>query len=329
MSELDYDVVVIGSGISGLSAAIYAGRAGNSPLVIKGSEPGGQLTLTTDVANYPGFPEGISGPELINRMNKQARNFGASFSEGIVEDIDRSSNNSLKVTLSSDEAVITRSIIVASGASAKMLGVPGEEDLMGYGVSTCATCDGAFFRDDDMIVVGGGDAALEEASFLTKFADTVYLVHRRKEFRAEEYWVNEVKDKVGAGDIELVLNSELNQIDGSKEEGIESVQVIEHPEGYPSDKEDEADISTKRLDVEAVFVAIGHTPNTDFLDNTPVKTDESGYIQTLSTDSTGGTETDMDGVFAAGDVVDYKYQQAATASGMGVKAALDVDSYLD
>jgi len=180
-----------------------------------------------------------------------------------------------------------------------------------------------------MIVVGGGDAALEEASFLTKFADTVYLVHRRKEFRAEEYWVNEVKDKVGAGDIELVLNSELNQIDGSKEEGIESVQVIEHPEGYPSDKEDEADISTKRLDVEAVFVAIGHTPNTDFLDNTPVKTDESGYIQTLSTDSTGGTETDMDGVFAAGDVVDYKYQQAATASGMGVKAALDVDSYLD
>ncbi|HMB49541.1 MAG TPA: FAD-dependent oxidoreductase, partial [Natronoarchaeum rubrum] len=174
-------LVVAGTGISGLTAAIYAGRSNNDPLVIEGDEPGGQLTLTTDVANYPGFPEGISGPELVNNMKEQARKFGADLKNGVIESVDDSSRP-FRVELKNGDVYTADAVIAASGASARTLGVPGEDELMGYGLSTCATCDGAFFRDEDMIVVGGGDAAMEEASFLTKFADTVYLVHRREEF---------------------------------------------------------------------------------------------------------------------------------------------------
>ncbi|WP_331232664.1 thioredoxin-disulfide reductase [Natronorarus salvus] len=321
-------MIVAGSGISGLTAAIYAGRANNDPLVIEGGEPGGQLTLTTDVANYPGFPEGISGPELIDRMKRQAKRFGAEVEHGVIENVDASSRP-FRVELRDGTIYTTDALVVASGASARTLGVPGEDELMGYGVSTCATCDGAFFRDEEMVVVGGGDAACEEASFLTKFAEKVYLVHRREEFRAEGYWVDRIEEKVEAGEIELVLNSEVTEIHGSPEAGVESVSLVRHPDGHPTAKPDDPATEEFDLDVAAFFVAIGHTPNTDFLEGTGVEMDSEGYIK--ARDGTGGgqTRTDVEGIFAAGDVVDFHYQQAITAGGMGCKAAIDADEYLD
>jgi thioredoxin reductase (NADPH) len=328
MSENHHSVVIIGSGIAGLSAAIYAGRAGNNPLVIKGGEPGGQLTLTTDVANYPGFPEGISGPELIQRMTEQAEQFGTKFQNAIVEHVD-DSDRPFDIHLRNNDVLTADAVIVASGASARTLGVPGEDELMGYGVSTCATCDGAFFRDEEMVVVGGGDAALEEATFLTKFASKVYLVHRRDEFRAEQIWQDTVQEKVESGDIELVLNSEVVEIEGSQDEGVERVRLVTNPDGKPTEKLDEEETEEWTLDVSAFFVAIGHTPNTEFLTETGVMLDDAGYLTTLPTDGGNETETGVPGLFGAGDVVDDHYQQAATASGMGVKAALDVDAYLD
>ena len=195
-------LIVAGTGAAGLTAAIYAARSNNDPLVLEGDEPGGQLTLTSEVENFPGFPEGLSGPDLINNMKEQAERFGTELKHGIVADID-DSERPFRVELSNGDVYTCDAFIAASGASARTLGVPGEDDLMGYGVSTCATCDGAFFRDKDMLVVGGGDAAMEEAHFLTKFADTVYIAHRREEFRAEDYWIDRVQKKVDAGEIEL------------------------------------------------------------------------------------------------------------------------------
>ena len=320
-------LIIAGTGISGLTAAIYAGRSNNDPLVLEGDEPGGQLTLTTDVANYPGFPDGIGGPELINRMKEQAEQFGAELDHGIVERVD-DSDRPFTVELTNGDVYTCDAFIAASGASARTLGIPGEDDLMGYGVSTCATCDGAFFRGEDMLVIGGGDAAMEEAHFLTKFADTVYLAHRREEFRAEDYWIERVEEEVEAGNMEIMKNTELLEIHGSAEEGVDHVTLARNETGYPSEHLDDPETETFDFDVGAVFLAIGHTPNTDYLEGTDVELDDAGYALTEGGDGAGQTETGVEGLFAAGDVVDYYYQQAVTAGGMGCKAAIDADEYL-
>ena len=321
-------LIIAGTGIAGLTAAIYAGRANNDPLVIEGDEPGGQLTLTTDVANYPGFPEGIGGPELVNRMKEQATQFGTELQNGIIESID-DSRRPFRVELRNGDVYTADAVIAASGASARTLGIPGEDELMGYGLSTCATCDGAFFRGEDMLVVGGGDAAMEEATFLTKFADTVYIAHRREEFRAEDYWVDRVHEKVEDGEIELMKNTELIEIHGSQEDGVDHVTLVENDTGHPTDHLDDPETEEFDFDVGAVFFAIGHTPNTDYLENTGVETDDEGYLETKGGDGGGQTETHVPGLFGAGDVVDFHYQQAVTAAGMGSKAALDADEYLE
>lgn len=320
----EHDVIIIGSGVAGLSAAIYAGRQDNSPLVIKGDEPGGQLTLTTEVANYPGFPEGLSGPELIGQMEEQAEQFGTETVNGIVESVSDDAGL-FHITMKNGDSYIAPAVIVASGASARTLGIPGEDDLMGYGVSTCATCDGAFFRDEKMAVVGGGDAAAEEASFLTKFADKVYLIHRRDELRAEQYWKDTVQEHVNNGEIEILWNTEVTEVTGSPSEGVDTVKTVNHPDGRPTEKDD---AEAGEIDVEAVFLAIGHTPNTDFLEGTGVELDDAGYMQVQNGSGGGQTKTAVAGLFGAGDVFDSHYQQAATAAGSGVKAALDVDAYL-
>ncbi|MCU4925575.1 glutaredoxin 3 [Halobacteria archaeon AArc-dxtr1] len=321
-------LIIAGTGIAGLTAAIYAGRANNEPLVIEGDEPGGQLTLTTDVANYPGFPEGISGPELVNNMKEQARRFGADLINGIVDSVD-ATDRPFRLELTNGDVYTADAVIAASGASARTLGIPGEDELMGYGLSTCATCDGAFFRGEDMLVVGGGDAAMEEATFLTKFADTVYLAHRREEFRAEDYWVDRVHEKVEEGEIEIMKNTEVLEIHGSQEAGVDYVTLAQNEAGYPSENLDDPNTETIEFDVGAVFFAIGHTPNTEYLEGTGVEMDEEGYLRTQGGDGGGQTETDVPGIFGAGDVVDYHYQQAVTAAGMGSKAALDADDYLE
>jgi thioredoxin-disulfide reductase len=321
-------LVIAGSGIAGLSAAIYAARSNNEPVVFEGPEPGGQLTLTTEVENYPGFPEGISGPDLIDRMREQAERFGAEVRNGVVEDVD-ASERPFGVELGSGTHITADAVLAASGASARTLGVPGEDEMMGYGVSTCATCDGAFFRGEDIVVVGGGDAACEEASFLTKFADTVYIVHRREEFRAEDYWVDRVAEQVDDGEIELLLNTELVEIHGSREAGVESLDLVRHPEGHPTDRLDDPETERVEFDAGAVFYAIGHDPNTGYLEGTGVELDDAGYVLTEGGRGADQTATGVDGLFAAGDVVDFHYQQAATAGGMGVEAALDADDYLD
>jgi thioredoxin reductase (NADPH) len=321
-------LVIAGSGIAGLTAAIYAARSNNDPLVLKGDEPGGQLTLTTDVANYPGFPEGVGGPELVQRMEQQAERFGAELENGIVADVDDSSRP-FRVELKSGDVYTADALIAASGASARTLGVPGEDALMGFGLSTCATCDGAFFRGEDMLVVGGGDAAMEEASFLTKFADTVYIAHRRENFRAEDYWVDRVMEHVEAGDIEVMRNTELLEIHGSQEEGVDSVTLARNETGYPKDNLEAPGTETFEMDVGAVFYAIGHTPNTDYLEGTGVEMDEAGYVETRGGEGGGQTKTAVEGIFGAGDVVDHHYQQAITAGGMGCKAAIDADDYLE
>lgn len=321
-------LVITGSGIAGLTAAIYAARANNDPLVLEGSEPGGQLTLTTDVANYPGFPEGISGPELIEQMKEQATRFGAEIRHGVVESVD-DSTHPFEIQLTNGDVYTADAVIAASGASARTLEIPGGDELMGYGVSTCATCDGAFFRDEEMLVVGGGDAAMEEASFLTKFASKVSVVHRREEFRAEDYWVERLEEHVEAGDIVVMKNTELTEIRGSPEEGVEDVSLVRHPEGHPSEKLDDPATEKFDFDAGAVFFAIGHTPNTEYLRETGVEMDDAGYIHTEGGVGGGQTRTGVPGLFGAGDVVDHHYQQAVTAGGMGCKAALDADSYLE
>jgi thioredoxin reductase (NADPH) len=327
-------LVIAGTGIAGLSAAIYAARSNNDPLVIEGDEPGGQLTLTTDVENYPGFPDGISGPDLINNMKEQATKFGADMKNGIIEDVvagDPENGTSHQVVMTNGDCYTADAIIAASGASARTLGVPGEDTMMGYGLSTCATCDGAFFRGEDMLVVGGGDAAMEEANFLTKFADKVYIAHRRDEFRAEDVWIDRVMDKVDDGEIEVLWNTELTEIHGSQEAGVDEVTLVSHPDGHPTEKLAAGDdtVDEYEMDVGAVFYAIGHTPNTDYLEGTGVETDDEGYLLTEGGTGGGQTKTGVPGIYGAGDVVDHHYQQAATASGMGVKAALDSDEFLE
>jgi len=321
-------LIVAGTGIAGLTAAIYAARSNNDPLVLEGDEPGGQLTLTSEVENYPGFPEGLSGPDLINKMKEQAEQFGSELKHGVVESVD-GGESPFTVELSNGDVYTCDAFIAASGASARTLGVPGEDELMGYGVSTCATCDGAFFRGEDMLVVGGGDAAMEEAHFLTKFADTVYIAHRREEFRAEDYWIDKVGKKVESGEIEIMRNTELLEIHGSAEDGVDHVTLAQNDEGHPSENLDADGTETFDFDVGAVFMAIGHTPNTDYLKGTDVELDDAGYIVAEGGKGGGQTATDVEGIFGAGDIVDYHYQQAVTAAGMGCKAAMDADEYLE
>ena len=321
-------LIIAGTGSAGLTAAIYAARSNNDPLVLEGDEPGGQLTLTSEVENFPGFPEGIGGAEFIDDAKAQAERFGAEVENGVVESVD-DSTRPFRVELTNGDVYAADAVIAASGASARTLGVPGEDELMGYGLSTCATCDGAFFRGEDMIVVGGGDAAMEEASFLTKFADTVYIAHRREEFRAEDYWVDRVSEHVEAGDVEIMRNTEVTEIHGSREDGVESVTLVSHPEGHPTDRLDDPETDKREFPVGAAFYAIGHTPNTEYLADTGVELDEEGYIQTTGGHGGGQTETAVPGLFGAGDVVDYHYQQAVTAAGMGCKAAIDADDYLE
>ncbi|MEZ3143306.1 NAD(P)/FAD-dependent oxidoreductase [Halobaculum sp. MBLA0143] len=324
-------LIVAGTGAAGLSAAVYAARSNLNPLVFEGDEPGGQLTLTTEVENYLGFPEGISGPELIDDSKQQARRFGADIENGVVADVD-DTTRPFRVELTNGDVYTCDALIAASGASARTLGVPGEDELMGYGLSTCATCDGAFFRGEDMLVVGGGDAAMEEAAFLTKFADTVYIAHRRENFRAEDYWIDRVQDHVDDGDVEIMRNTELTELHGSREDGVDHATLVRHPDGHPKEKLDDPDadeVEQFDFDVGAVFYAIGHTPNTGYLADTGVELDETGYIQTYGGTGGGQTKTDVPGIFGAGDVVDYHYQQAVTAAGMGCKAALDVDQWLE
>ncbi|WP_251330794.1 NAD(P)/FAD-dependent oxidoreductase [Haloplanus pelagicus] len=326
-------LIIAGSGIAGLTAAVYAGRSNNEPLVFEGDEPGGQLTLTTEVDNYPGFPEGISGPELVNDMKAQARKFGAEIANGVVESVDvlddPGPGHTFRVTLSNGDAYTADAVIAASGASARTLGIPGEDELMGYGLSTCATCDGAFFRDEEIVVVGGGDAACEEAVFLTKFASTVYLVHRRDEFRAEDYWIDRVMEHVEDGDIELKLNTEVTELHGTQAEGVDHVTMVHNPDGHPTDNLDDPDTEEFEFDAGAVFYAIGHTPNTEYLTGLDVEMDDEGYLETAGGEGGGQTATGVPGLFGAGDVVDYHYQQAITAGGMGCKAAIDADGYLE
>jgi thioredoxin reductase (NADPH) len=303
--EKPRDVVIIGSGPAGLTAAVYTARASLSPLMIEGVEAGGQLMLTTEVENYPGFIDGIMGPELMERMRKQAGRFGTEFLTDNVTSVDFSAAPFEIRT--GDQVVQANSVIISTGASARMLGVPGEKELLGHGVSTCATCDGFFFRDQELLIVGGGDSAMEEAIFLTKFASKVTVVHRRDSLRAskimQERAFNHPK-------IDFVWDSVLTEIFGNgKVAGarIKNVRTGEESE----------------LAAGGVFVAIGHTPNSKLFEDQLELS--AGYIVTKRE----GTETSVPGVFAAGDVVDFRYRQAITAAGMGCMAAIDAERYLE
>ena len=301
-----YNVVIIGSGCAGLTAAIYAARANLKPLVIDGHEPGGQLTLTTMVENFPGFPDGILGPELIENMRKQAQKFGAEFRAGAVTEVDLT-KRPFKIVAGND-TYEAQALIVAAGASARMLGLAGERQLLGNGVSTCATCDGFFFRNKPIAVVGGGDSAMEEANFLTRYATRVYLIHRRKEFRASKIMI----DRVKANDkIEFVTPAVVEEIIADNA-GVEGLR-LRNP-----------DTNEKRdIEVHGVFVAIGHDPNTAAFRG-KIATDPNGYLL-----STNGSKTAIPGVFIAGDVQDHRYRQAVTAAGSGCMAAIDAEKFLE
>lgn len=301
-------VVIIGSGPAGLTAALYTARANLEPVMFEGMEAGGQLTLTTDVENYPGFPNGILGPELIESMRKQAQRFGATSIMREINSVDLSSKP-FKVIFG-DTEIETDTLIIASGASAKMLGLESEKTLLGHGVSTCATCDGFFFKDNELVVVGGGDSAVEEATFLTKFASKVNIVHRRDQLRASKI----MQDRAFNNDkIEFIWNSVVEEILGSTDEGVNGVILKDVMTGELKNKE-----------CQGVFVAIGHNPNTSLFKGL-LDMDELGYIQTKN----GATETNIPGVFAAGDVQDVRYRQAITAAGSGCMAAMDAEKHLE
>src|SRR5215470_14262021 len=300
------NVVIIGSGCAGLTAAIYAARANLKPVVLDGHEPGGQLSLTTHVENFPGFPDGILGPELIANMRKQAEKFGAEFKSGTVTEVDLS-NRPFKVTVAK-ETLETKTIIIAAGASARLLGLKGERELIGRGVSTCATCDGYFFRGKPIAVVGGGDSAMEEANFLSRYASKVYLIHRRNEFRASKIMIDRAKANPK---IEFVTPAVVDTIHA--QEGLVDAITLRNPE--TSEK--------KEIKLDGVFVAIGHDPNTTVFKG-KLKTDEDGYLI-----STHGTLTEVPGVFIAGDVQDHRYRQAVTAAGSGCMAAIDAEKFLE
>jgi len=306
MSEIR-DVIIIGGGPAGYTAALYAARANLRPLVFEGFAYGGQLMITSDVENYPGFVDGIMGPELMATMRQQAERFGA---ELVADDVTRVdfSERPFRVYLG-DEEHRAKSVIVATGATARQIGLESETKLQGMGVSYCAVCDAAFFRDKRVVVVGGGDSAMEEATFLSKFANDVKLVHRRDAFRASKIMIDYAKSKPNLG---FVTNSVVEEVLGESEGHVTGVRIRNNATGEVSE-----------LPADGLFVAIGHDPTTglfkDILDM-----DEAGYLLT----KTGSTETNIEGVFAAGDVVDHTYRQAVTAAGMGCMAALDAERWL-
>ncbi len=298
--------VVIGAGPAGYTAAIYLARAGLNPLVLTGMTPGGQLTTTTEVENFPGFPEGVMGPELMNKMAAQAEKFGARISTETVTKVELAEKD--KKIFTDKNTYTAKTVIIATGAQAMLLGVPGEKELMGRGVSACATCDGFFFKDKNIAVVGGGDSAMEEAIFLTKFASRVTVIHRRDSLRASKI----MQDRAKANPkISFLWNKVVTEITGS--EKLEKVKLKDTKTGEESE-----------LELDGIFIAVGHRPATEFLAG-QIELDEKGYIKIQGNSS----KTSVPGVFAAGDVHDSVYKQAVTAAGAGCKAALDAEKYLE
>ncbi|AFH49969.1 NADPH-dependent thioredoxin reductase [Ignavibacterium album JCM 16511] len=306
-----FKVAIIGSGPAGLTAAIYTARANLNPVVFEGLQPGGQLTITTEVENFPGFEHGIQGPELMDIMRKQAHRFGA---QSIYKDITEVDFSKRPFKLKSyDEEYYADAVIISTGASARLLGLESEAKYMGYGVSACATCDGFFFKGLKVIVVGGGDTAMEEANFLTKFASEVIIVHRRDEFRASKIMLDRAKKNPK---IKFVTNKVIKEVLGVEEGGKKRMTGVL--------LEDTKDHSVTQLDADGLFIAIGHKPNTELFKNY-LEMDETGYLIVKP----GSTYTNVEGVFAAGDVADKKYRQAITAAGTGCMAALDAERWLE
>lgn len=302
------DAIIIGSGPAGYTAAIYLGRAGHSPLVIAGAlTPGGQLINTTEVENFPGFPDGVLGPDLMDNMKRQAERFGAEFLQDDVATVEQQ-DSLFTVTTNQGKTFEAKTVIIATGSSYRKLGVPGEAEFSGRGVSYCATCDGFFFRGKPIVVVGGGDSAFEEAGFLSRFGSSVTIIHRRDEFRASKIMVDRAK---GNEKINFLTNAVVDEIHGD-DQGVQSLSVRDVKTG-----------AVRQVEANGVFVAIGHTPATAFVDGL-VSRDEAGYI----TVDGASTRTNVPGVFAAGDCVDSVYRQAISAAGMGCRAALDAQAYL-
>lgn len=307
MNEQIHDIIIIGSGPAGDTAALYAARANLKPLVIEGIEPGGQLMITTDVENYPGFPKGIQGPELMEEFKSQAERFGAEYIFGEVSSVDFN-NRPFTITVDEETTYKSNSVIIATGATAKLLGLESESNLMGRGVSACATCDGFFFQDQEVAVVGGGDTAMEEALFLTRYATNVKIIHRRDELRASKIMQERA---VSNPKIEFIWNTEVTDIIANENGEVAKLKL------HNLSTSDESE-----LDINGLFIAIGHQPNTQIFDGI-IDRNENGYILTNN-----GTKTNIEGVFACGDAQDWIYRQAVTAAGTGCMAAIDAERYL-